>query len=118
VAKERIADFKKWKLPALFLSPATNAHGDGRLNPKVINTIWNEDCALAGLGDHTPHDARHVMGLHLIEKPAISQRFKDSSITPMRPIRFSTPGSLNESWLRHWMIGDLPIFFRQFENSR
>jgi len=39
--------FKKWKSPALFLSPATNAHGDGRLNPRVINTIWNEFCELA-----------------------------------------------------------------------
>jgi hypothetical protein len=40
VAKERAADFKKWKSPALFLSPETNAHGDGRLNPKVINTVY------------------------------------------------------------------------------
>ena len=68
VAKERAADFKKWKSPALFLSPATNAHGDGRLNPRVINTVWNEVCNLAGVGGHTPHDARHAMGRHLIEK--------------------------------------------------
>jgi len=39
VAKERAADYKKWKSPALFLSPATNAHGNGRLNPRVINTV-------------------------------------------------------------------------------
>jgi integrase len=68
VAKERAADFKKWKSPALFLSPATNAHGDGRLNPRVINTVFNEVCCLADVKGHTPHDARHAMGRHLIEK--------------------------------------------------
>ena len=68
VAKERAADFEKWQSPALFLSPASNAHGDGRLNPRVINTVWNEVCDLAGIGGHTPHDARHAMGRHLIEK--------------------------------------------------
>jgi integrase len=68
VAKERAADFKKWNSPALFLSPETNAHGDGRLNPRVINTVFNEVCSLAGVEGHTPHDARHAMGRHLIEK--------------------------------------------------
>jgi site-specific recombinase XerD len=68
VAKERAADSKRWKSPALFLSPATNAHGDGRLNPRVINTVFNEVCNLAGVEGHTPHDARHTMGRHLIEK--------------------------------------------------
>ena len=68
VAKERAADFKKWKSPALFLSPDTNAHGDGRLNPRVINTVFKEVCNLAGVEGHTPHDARHAMGRHLIEK--------------------------------------------------
>jgi site-specific recombinase XerD len=68
VAKERAADFKKWKSPALFLSPITNAHGDGRLNTRVINTVFNEVCSLAGVEGHTPHDARHAMGQHLIEK--------------------------------------------------
>ena len=68
VAKERVPDFKKWKSPSLFLSPATNAHGDGRLNPRVINTVFNEVCSLAGVEGHTPHDVRHAMGRHLIEK--------------------------------------------------
>jgi len=55
VAKERAANYKKWKSPALFLSPTTNAHGDGRLNPRVINTIWNEVCEpWRGRGPHTP----------------------------------------------------------------
>ncbi len=62
VAKERAADFKKWKSPALFLSPATNTHGDGRLNPRVINTVFYAECCLAGVEGHTPHDARHAMG--------------------------------------------------------
>jgi hypothetical protein len=49
-----------------------------------------------------------------LRKPEISQRFKDSSATPTRPTRFSTPGSPTRSWLRRWMIGDLlqkEIFF-------
>ena len=54
VTKERTADFKQWKSPAIFLSPATNVHGDGRLNPRVINMVWNEVCNLAGVGGHTP----------------------------------------------------------------
>jgi integrase len=66
--KERKQDHKRWKSPALFLSPATNPHGDGRLSPKVINTAWNEVCQLAVVEGHTPHDARHAMGKHLIEK--------------------------------------------------
>ena len=68
IEKERDQDYKKWKSPALFLSAATTAHGNGRLNPRVINTVWNEVCELAGVGGHTPHDARHAMGRHLIEK--------------------------------------------------
>ena len=47
-------DFKKWKSPALFVAPATNTHGDGRLNSRVINTVWNEVCELGGVGSHTP----------------------------------------------------------------
>jgi site-specific recombinase XerD len=65
VAKERAADFKKWKSQALFLSPASTPHGNGRLNPKVINTAWNEVCRLAGVEGHTPHAARHDMSKHL-----------------------------------------------------
>ena len=68
VKKERAADFKKWKSPALFLSAATNAHGDGPLSPRVINTVFKEACSLTGVEGHTPHDARHAMGRHLIEK--------------------------------------------------
>ena len=68
VTRERAADSKKWKSPALFLSTSTNTHGDGRLNPRVINTVFKEVCSLAGVEDHTPHDARHAMGRHLIEK--------------------------------------------------
>ncbi len=67
-AKERAADSKKWKSSALFLSAATNAQGDGRLNPRVINTVFNEVCSLPGVEGHTPHHARHAMGRHLIEK--------------------------------------------------
>ena len=68
VEKERAADFKKWQSLALFLSAATIVHGNGRLNVKVINTVWNEVCELGGVGGHTPHDARHAMGRHLRDK--------------------------------------------------
>jgi integrase len=68
IEEERAQDFKRWRSAALFLSPSTTAHGNGRLNPKVINTAWNEVCRLAGVEGHTPHDARHAMGKHLIEK--------------------------------------------------
>ena len=46
----------------------TLAYGDRRLNPRVINTVFNEVCRLAGVEGHTPHNARHAMGRHLIEK--------------------------------------------------
>jgi len=52
----------------LFFSSATNAHGDGRLTPRVIISVFYEVCSLAGVEGHTPHDARHAMGRHLIEK--------------------------------------------------
>jgi site-specific recombinase XerD len=61
----KTADFKKWKSPVLFLSPATNPHGDGRLNPRVIKTVFKEVCILAGVEGHPPHAARHAMGRHL-----------------------------------------------------
>ncbi len=67
VQNERAADFDKWKSFALLLSAGNNGLGNGRLNPRVINTVWNEVCNLAGVGGH-PHDARHAMGRHLIEK--------------------------------------------------
>ena len=68
MAHERATEYEKWQSSALFLSATTNTHGDGRLNPRVINTVWDEVCNLAGIGGHTPHDARHAMGRHLIEK--------------------------------------------------
>ncbi|MEX1327466.1 MAG: tyrosine-type recombinase/integrase [Desulfobacterales bacterium] len=52
----------------MFLSAETIVHGNGRLNVKVINSVWNEVCKLARVGGHTPHDARHAMGRHPIEK--------------------------------------------------
>ena len=36
--------------------------------PGVINTVFNDVCRLAGVKSNTPHDARHAMGRHLIEK--------------------------------------------------
>ena len=66
--KERGVDFAKWGSAALFLSAGATAHGNGRLNVRVVNTVWNEVCQHAGVEGHTPHDARHAMGKHIIEK--------------------------------------------------
>ena len=68
IERERSGDFAKWRSPALFLSSSSTAHGNGRLNPRVVNTIWNEVCKIAGVEGHTPHDARHAMGRHIIDK--------------------------------------------------
>jgi integrase len=66
--KERFVDVKKWAQPALFLSPASNPNGNGRLTVKVINDVWNEVCELASVDGKTPHSARHAMGKHIMEK--------------------------------------------------
>ena len=34
----------------------------------MINTVLNKVCSLASVEGHTPHDTRHAMGRHLIEK--------------------------------------------------
>ena len=67
--EERSQDQDKWQSHALFLSPAANPHGDGRLSPKVINTVWNQVRDFAGVDqDKTPHSARHGMGVFIMEK--------------------------------------------------
>jgi integrase len=68
LAQERPQDATKWRSPALFLSPATTPHGNGRLSPGVINTVWNAVARLAGVQGKTPHAARHAMGQHIMEK--------------------------------------------------
>jgi integrase len=68
VDEERGSDAKYWKSPALFLAASTVAHGDGRLSVVVINSVWNEVAARAGVEGRTPHSARHAMGRHIIEK--------------------------------------------------
>ena len=55
---ERLDDNVQWKSAALFLSPSTTPHGDGRLNVSVINCIWNEICEMAGVEERTPQSAR------------------------------------------------------------
>ncbi len=49
-SEERKPDYEKWQSPALFLTPYTNAHGNGRLTAKVIHNIWNDICNMAGTG--------------------------------------------------------------------
>ena len=67
--QERAQDYVKWQSHALFLSPSSNPHGDGRLTPSVINTVWNQVRDFAGVDkDKTPHSARHGMGVFIMEK--------------------------------------------------
>jgi len=68
IEHERVGDFDKWNSPSLFLSAASNPHGDGRLNERGINTLWDKICAAAGVEGKTPHSARHAMGRHIMEK--------------------------------------------------
>lgn len=67
-AKERPRDAEKWQSPALFLSPFTNPHGNGRLVARVVNDVWDEVAGVAGVEGKTPHSARHAMGKHIMEK--------------------------------------------------
>jgi site-specific recombinase XerD len=66
--RERPQDAAKWTSPALFLSPATTPHGNGRLTARVINTVWHAAAQLAGIQGKTPHAARHAMGQYIMEK--------------------------------------------------
>ena len=68
IIHEREQDNLKWQSPALFLSANTTFNGNGRLNPKAINTIWNQVCHYSGVKGKTPHSARHGVGLHIMEK--------------------------------------------------
>lgn len=67
--RERGEDQGKWQAHALFLASSVSPHGDGRLNPKVINTVWNQVRDYAGVDkEKTPHSARHGMGVFIMEK--------------------------------------------------
>jgi integrase len=63
---ERCEDEAKWASPALFLTAATNAKGDGRLSVRSLNQIWNDVAQAAGLTGKTPHAARHAMGKRIM----------------------------------------------------
>lgn len=65
---ERDSDNERWCSPALFLPAVTVPSSSGRLSRVVVNQVWNEICAMAGVEGKTPHSARHAMGKHLIEK--------------------------------------------------
>ena len=69
--KERPLDAGAFQANALFLPPASVKNSKGRIQPSVVNTVWNQVCKMAGVGGaapKTPHSARHAMGRHLIEK--------------------------------------------------
>lgn len=68
INEERLVDNNKWGSPALFLTPLTNPHGDGRLSVQIVNDVWNEVACLADVKGKTPHSARHAMGKHIMEK--------------------------------------------------
>ena len=65
---ERPFDAEQVDSPALFLPAANNAKAASRLQPKVVNRVWNEVREIAGVEAKTPHSGRHGMGRHLIEK--------------------------------------------------
>ena len=65
---ERPHDDGKWRSPALFLPSSTVARSSGRLNPRMINYIWNRICRDAGVEGKTPHSARHAVGKWIMEK--------------------------------------------------
>jgi hypothetical protein len=66
--KKRAQDVKRWCSPSLFLSLATTSHINGRLNPKVTKTSWNEVCQPATIEGRTLRGFPHAKGKHLIEK--------------------------------------------------
>ncbi len=67
--KEYLADNEKWQSSALFLAARSNPHGNGRLNPNMVNRIWNKVRDFAGVSkDKTPHSARHGMGKFIMDK--------------------------------------------------
>jgi len=68
VEQERPRDAEKWRSPALFLTPENNPLGDGRMNVKIVNEVWNEAAKLAGVEGKTPHSARHAMGKLIMER--------------------------------------------------
>lgn len=65
---ERGEDDGRWQSSALFLAAGATSQGNGRLNVKAINTVWNQVCGEAGVTGKTPHSARHAMGKYLVEK--------------------------------------------------
>jgi len=68
---ERDEDAKKWQSPALYLSAATNPHGDGRLSSRAVTNIWDAIAReMAGV-KRSPHSARHGMGKHMERKAGI-----------------------------------------------
>ena len=75
--------------------------------------VLNEVCSLAGVEGHTPHNARHAMGRHLIDKTGnISAVQRLLGYT--NAAYFIQYGRLpTRNWLRRWTIGDLAkkIFF-------
>ena len=65
---ERPLDAEQIDSPALFLPAANNTNAGSRLQPKVVNRVWNEVRDMAGVEGKTPHSGRHGMGRHLVEK--------------------------------------------------
>lgn len=68
IDRERPRDAERWQSPTLFLSANTNLHSDGRLTSQVVNDVWYQIAAAAGIEGRTPHRARHAMGRLLVER--------------------------------------------------
>jgi site-specific recombinase XerC len=84
----------------------TLAYGDGRLNPRVINTVFNEVCSLAGVEGHTPHDTRHAMGRHLIEKTGNITAVQHQLGHTNAAYSIQYARVTEQDWLTHWMTGN------------
>ena len=76
----------------LLLGGHHHSHRDGRLTPQVINDVWNQTAAAAGVEGRTPHSAKHAMGKLLVGVPATSLPCRGSSAIGTRSTRCSTLG--------------------------
>ncbi|NTU72722.1 hypothetical protein HGB07_00925 [Candidatus Roizmanbacteria bacterium] len=82
--REREEDPEKLQAHTLFLASSVSPHGDGRLNSKLINTVWNQVRDFAGVDkDKTPHSARPDMRVFIMEKTGNVAQYDSSWVIKM-----------------------------------
>ena len=57
-----------------------------------------------------PHDARHAMGPHLIEKTGNIAAVQRQLGHTNAAYSIQHPGSPTKIWLTHWMIGSITFY--------